>query len=382
MRLTRISLDRFSVRTVEECPMNTLRVNLKGRAYDILVGANLLCRSGDLIRRLELGRRLGLVTHPALAETYGYASAVVSSLRAAGHDVSVVTVPPGEESKSLDQAAHLCRELVRAGLDRGSAILSLGGGVIGDLAGFVAATLFRGIAFVNLPTTLLAQVDSSVGGKTGVNLPEGKNLVGTFHQPRLVVADVLTLRTLPVREFRSGLAEVVKHAMIADQELFRILEKDADRILERDPPTLQAIIARNCAIKARVVEADEREAGMRAVLNFGHTVGHAVETAAGYGTITHGEAVAYGMLVATALSVRRGLCPPADASRLERLLRRFDLVPTACVSPELVEKYILRDKKMRDGVLQFVLTPGVGSVTLAPISGWMDLREALHDLRV
>ena len=382
MRLTRTNFDRFSVRPVEERPMNTLRVNLKGRAYDILVGANLLSRSGDLIRGLELGRRLGLVTHPALAETYGYASAVVSSLREAGHDVSVVTVPPGEESKSLDQASHLCRELVRAGLDRSSAIFSLGGGVIGDLAGFVAATLFRGIAFVNLPTTLLAQVDSSVGGKTGVNLPEGKNLVGTFHQPRLVVADVLTLRTLPVREFRSGLAEVVKHAMIADQELFRILEEDADRILERDPATLQAIIGRNCAIKARVVEADEREAGMRAVLNFGHTVGHAVEAAAGYGTITHGEAVAYGMLVATALSVRRGLCPPADASRLERLLRRFDLVPTASVSPELVEKYIVRDKKMRDGVLQFVLTPGVGSVTLAPISGWMDLREALHDLQV
>ena len=294
----------------------------------------------------------------------------------------MVTLPPGEESKSLDQASNLCRELVRAGLDRSSAIFSLGGGVIGDLAGFVAATLFRGIAFVNLPTTLLAQVDSSVGGKTGVNLPEGKNLVGTFHQPRLVVADVLTLRTLPVREFRSGLAEVVKHAMIADQELFRILEEDADRILERDPLTLQAIIARNCAIKARVVEADEREAGMRAVLNFGHTVGHAVEAAAGYGAVTHGEAVAYGMLVATALSVRRGLCPPADASRLERLLRRFDLVPTACVSPELVEKYIVRDKKMRDGVLQFVLTPGVGSVTLAPISGWMDLRESLHDLQV
>ena len=214
--------------------MNALRVNLKGRAYDILVGANLLSRSGDLIRGLELGRRLGLVTHPALADTYGYTSAVVSSLREAGHDVSVVTVPPGEESKSLDQASHLCRELVRVGLDRSSAILSLGGGVIGDLAGFVAATLFRGIAFVNFPTTLLAQVDSSVGGKTGVNLPEGKNLVGTFHQPRLVVADVLTLRTLPVREFRSGLAEVVKHAMIADQELFRILEEDSDRILERD----------------------------------------------------------------------------------------------------------------------------------------------------
>src|SRR5512137_578604 len=361
--------------------MNTLRVNLHGRGYDILVGPDLLRRTGELIRGLDLGRRLGLVTHPALAETYGYAPVVVSSLREAGHEVSVVTVPPGEESKSLDQAAGLCRELVRAGLDRGSALLALGGGVIGDLTGFVAATLFRGIAFLNLPTTLLAQVDSSVGGKTGVNLPEGKNLVGTFYQPRLVVADVLALRTLPAREFRSGLAEVVKHAMIADAELFRTLEEDADQILAREPSALQAIIGRNCAIKAKVVEADEREAGVRAVLNFGHTVGHAVEAASGYGRVTHGEAVAYGMLVAAGLSVRRGLCPAADAKRLETLLRRFGLVPEVRPKPELLERYIIRDKKVRDGVLQFVLTLGIGSVTLAPVSDREDLREALHGVQ-
>ncbi len=307
--------------------MDAVRVNLKGRGYEIFVGPDLLRRAGELIRPLALGRRLALVTHPALSETYGYAPAVADSLREAGHEVSLVTVPPGEESKSLDQAAHLCRELVRVGLDRGSAILALGGGVIGDLAGFVAATLFRGIAFVNLPTTLLAQVDSSVGGKTGVNLPEGKNLVGTFYQPRLVLADVLTLKTLPAREFRSGLAEVVKHAMIADVEFFGELERDAERVLARDTETLQSIVAKNCAIKARVVERDEREAGVRAVLNFGHTVGHAVEAALGYGAVTHGEAVAYGMLVATALSVRRGLCPRPDAARLGSLLRRFALVP-------------------------------------------------------
>jgi 3-dehydroquinate synthase len=361
--------------------MNTLHVNLKGRAYDIVVGPDLLRQTGDLIRPLGLGRRLGVVTHPVLAETHGYAQAVISSLREAGHDVSLVTVASGEESKSLDQVSRVSRELVRAGLDRGSAIFALGGGVVGDLAGFVAATLFRGIVFINLPTTLLSQVDSSVGGKTGVNLPEGKNLLGTFYQPRLVVADVLTLRTLPAREFRSGLAEVVKHAMIADPELFRLLEDCADRILEREPSTLQTIIARNCAIKAKVVEADEREAGMRAVLNFGHTVGHAVEAALGYGVVTHGEAVAYGMLVATNVSVRRGLCPPKDAERLETLLRRFALVPSNLPSLELLETYILRDKKMRDGVLQFVLTPGVGSVTLAPVSDRNDLREVLQNLR-
>jgi len=317
-----------------------------------------------------------------LVETHEYAPAVLASLTEAGHDASLVTVPPGEESKSLEHAARLCRELVCAGLDRGSAILALGGGVIGDLAGFVAATLFRGIAFVNLPTTLLAQVDSSVGGKTGVNLPEGKNLVGTFYQPRLVVADVLSLRTLPAREFRSGLAEVVKHAMIADRDLFRTLEDSADRILERDPPTLQSIVARNCEIKAKVVEADEREAGVRAVLNFGHTVGHAVEAALGYGVVTHGEAVAYGMLVAAHLSVQRGLCPREDAARLEKLLRRFELIPGTRPSPERLETYIVRDKKRRDGVLQFVLTPGVGSVTLAPVSSGNELRDALHSVHV
>ncbi len=361
--------------------MDALRVNLKGQAYDIFVGSDLLPRVGDMIRPLDLGRHLGLVTHPALTVTYGYATAVVSSLRAAGFQVSTVTAPPGEESKSLDVAANLSRELVRAGLDRGSAILALGGGVIGDLTGFVAATLFRGIAFVNLPTTLLAQVDSSVGGKTGVNLPEGKNLVGTFYQPRLVVADVLTLRTLPEREFRSGLAEVVKHAMIADSELFRMLEVESDRILGRDPAILQTIVARNCAIKARVVEADEREAGMRAVLNFGHTVGHAVEAAAGYGKITHGEGVAYGMLVAATLSVARGLCPAADAHRLEALVRRLDLLPRVVPSRELLETYIVRDKKVRNGVIQFVLTPGIGGVTLQPVSDLEEVRAALAELR-
>jgi 3-dehydroquinate synthase len=268
--------------------------------------------------------------------------------------------------------------MVRAGLDRGSAILALGGGVVGDLAGFVAAVLFRGVPFVNLPTTLLAQVDSSVGGKTGVNLPEGKNLIGVFHQPRLVVADVRTLGTLPDRDFRSGLAEVVKHAMIADGELFRFLETQADAIERREPGVLQAMVARNCAIKAGVVEADEREGGGRALLNFGHTVGHALEAALTYGTITHGEAVARGMLVATEVSVRRGLCPREDADRLAGLLARFGLLSAALPAFESLEKYIVTDKKRRDGVLQFVLTRGVGSASLAPLSGLEELQAALR----
>lgn len=359
--------------------MDAVRVNLGSRSYDIHVGADLLRQVGDLSRPLKLGRHLGLVTHPELATPYG--SVVAESLRRAGHEVSLLTVPPGEESKSLEEAGRLCREMVRALLDRGSAVIGLGGGVIGDLAGFVAAMLYRGIPFINLPTTLLAQVDSSVGGKTGVNLPEGKNLVGAFHQPHLVVADVLTLRTLPEREFHSGLAEVVKHGMIADADLFRTLEERADRILARDPDTLREIVSRSCAIKARVVEADEQETGLRAMLNFGHTVGHALEAALGYGSITHGEAVAYGMLVAATLSVRRGLCPEGDVGRLRALLERFGLLGAPVPSPESLETYMVSDKKARDGVLQFVLTRGVGSVTFAPVFERGELRKALETLR-
>ena len=359
--------------------MDAVRVNLGSRSYDIHVGADLLRQVGDLVRPLKLGRHLGLVTHPELVTPYG--SAVAESLRRAGHEVSLLTVPPGEESKSLLEAGRLCREMVRALLDRGSALVGVGGGVIGDLAGFVAAILYRGVPFINLPTTLLAQVDSSLGGKTGVNLPEGKNLVGAFHQPRLVVADVLTLRTLPEREFRSGLAEVVKHGMIADPELFGTLEERADRILARDPDFLRVIVTRSCAIKAKVVEADEQESGLRAMLNFGHTVGHALEAALGYGSITHGEAVAYGMLVAATLSVRRGLCPEADVGRLRALLERFGLLGAAVPSPESLETYMVSDKKARDGVLQFVLTRGVGSVTFAPVFERGELRKTLESLR-
>ncbi|MFB3820156.1 MAG: 3-dehydroquinate synthase, partial [Candidatus Methylomirabilales bacterium] len=356
--------------------MDTVRVKLDSRSYEIHVADDLLPRAGDLLRPLGLASRLALVTHPGLVEPYG--RLVEESLRGAGHQVARCLVPPGEESKSLEQAGRLAREMVGAGLDRGSAVLGLGGGVVGDLAGFVAAILFRGVSFVNLPTTLLSQVDSSVGGKTGVNLPEGKNLLGAFHQPRLVLADVGTLRTLPEREFQSGLAEVVKHAMVADAELFHLLEARADEIRRREPAVLQRVVAQNCAIKAAVVEADEREGGRRAILNFGHTVGHALEAALAYGTVTHGEAVARGMVVAAELSVRRGLCPRQHADRLAALLRRFGLLTAPLPAFEALEKYVVSDKKRRAGVLQFVLTHGVGSASLAPLSGLDELQAALR----
>jgi 3-dehydroquinate synthase len=328
-------------------------------AYQIVVGDGLLAHTGRYLRALQLGRRVAVVTHPPLVESLGYGTALVNSLRREGHEVTLLTVPPGEESKSLERAGALAQDMVRAGLDRGGAVLALGGGVIGDLAGFVAAILFRGVPFVNLPTTLL---------------------VGAFHQPRLVVADVGALATLPEREFASGLAEVVKHAMIADAGLFRYLEEHAERIQAREPEVLRFIVGRNCAIKAAVVEEDERETGRRAILNFGHTVGHAIEAALAYGTVTHGEAVARGMVVAAALSVRRGLCAPADAARLATLLRRFGLLAAPPPPLEALKHYLLRDKKRRDETLQFVLTPGIGSVTLAPLSSLDELQAALRDV--
>ena len=345
-------------------------------AYEVVVGPGVLPQIGPLLAPLALGRRLALVTHPVL-DRLGYVETLAATLGGAGYAVEVLFVPAGEESKSLAQAGELARALVRAGLDRGSAVLALGGGVVGDLAGFVAGMLFRGIAFVNLPTTLLSQVDSSVGGKTGVNLPEGKNLLGLFHQPRLVAADVLTLATLSDREFRSGLAEVVKHAMIADAALFARLEAEADAILRREPAVLREIVAANCRIKAGVVERDERESGIRAVLNFGHTVGHALEAAGGYGALTHGEAVARGMLAAATISVRRGLCRPEDAARLRVLLGRVGLLEAPLPSLEGLENYIIRDKKVRDGRVQFVLTAGVGTASLAPLSSLEELRAGL-----
>jgi 3-dehydroquinate synthase len=358
--------------------MHTLWAKPGGQSYALQIGADLLARLGEMVAGLGLGKRLGLISHPSLMEPY--AEVAAASLRRAGHEVSLLSVPEGEASKSLDEVARLARGLVQARLDRGSAVLGLGGGVIGDLAGFVAAILYRGVPFINVPTTLLAQVDSSVGGKTGVNIPEGKNLVGAFHQPCLVVADVLTLRTLPDREFRSGVAEVVKHGMIADPKLFCLLEEQAPQILARDAGVLEDIVARSCAIKVRVVEADEREAGLRAMLNFGHTVGHAIEAALGYGRVTHGEAVAHGMLVAAVLSVRRGLCPEGDALRLRRLLERFQLLGVPVLDPEALESYMVSDKKVRGGVLQFVLTHGVGSVSFAPVLDRNELRAALQSV--
>lgn len=349
--------------------MQTVRLDLGKSAYDIHIGSDLLRQVDDLLRPLNLGRHVGIVTHPTLQATYG--SVVAASLERAGHEVALVTVPPGEDSKSLDQVRRLCQELVRARLDRGSALLGLGGGVIGDLAGFVAAILYRGISFVNLPTTLLAQVDSSIGGKTGVNLPEGKNLVGAFHQPAAIVIDVALLRTLPGRQLRAALGEAVKMAALGDERLFELLEDHGSAIASGDATAFTSgavaeLVERAGWAKVEVVLADERErapSGGRIALNLGHSLGHAVEAAAGYRDLLHGEAVAYGLRAAVRIGQACGVTPTERAERIGGLLDRLGLATEPLPLPlETVLAHLATDKKHADRRLRWVLPTADGFV--------------------
>jgi 3-dehydroquinate synthase len=318
-----------------------------------------------------------MVTNPVVNRLYG--STAMASLRRAGFTVTTIEVPAGERAKSLRQVASLYRAFLHHRMDRRSAVLALGGGVIGDLVGYAAATYLRGLPLIQVPTTLLAQVDSSVGGKVAVNLPEGKNLVGAFYQPSLVVSDTQTLKSLPLRELRAGLAEVVKHGMIADPELFAYLETHVDPILRAEDGPIAFIVARSCAIKAKVVEQDEREEGIRAILNFGHTVGHALEAYAGYRRLLHGEAVAIGMVIATMLSAKRGLCEKEDLHRLRSLLERIGLPTTSSANVASLLKTINYDKKVKNQMIHFVLTKGIGHATLATISDPDELRLVLAE---
>lgn len=349
-------------------------VALGSRSYHIVAGSGLLKQVGALCGELLLGRRVMIVTNPVVSRLYG--ATVSASLRKAGFQVAVTEVPAGERAKSLRQAAGLYRAFLQNRMDRRCAVVALGGGVIGDLAGYAAATFLRGLPLVQIPTTLLAQVDSSVGGKVAVNLPAGKNLIGTFYQPSLVVADVETMKSLPPRQMRAGLAEVVKYGMIADRELFGYVETNLDSILRAEEEPLSHLVTRSCAIKAHVVEQDEREEGMRAILNFGHTVGHALETTGGYQRLLHGEAIAIGMVVATMLSVHRGLCEPEDLHRLRALLTRIGLPTRASVDTTSLVQTMRYDKKVRNQIIYCVLTKGIGHVALAAISDLSELKAA------
>jgi 3-dehydroquinate synthase len=310
-----------------------------------------------------LGNRCAVITDRHVATHYGRAA--IASLEEHGFEPILIPVPAGENSKCLRTVEECYQRLAAHRIERRSFVVALGGGVVGDLAGFVAATYLRGIAFVQAPTTLLAQVDSSVGGKVGINLEVAKNLVGAFHQPRLVLCDVDTLDTLPDREYRSGLAEVIKYGIIYDARLFGFLEKHMHRLLKRDYTVLGSVIARCCAIKAEVVRQDEQEGGLRAILNFGHTLGHALETIAGYGEYLHGEAIAVGQVAAARLSqVRLGLSADALA-RIVRLIARAGLpsgVDLTARQQERLLRTMALDKKASSGEVRFVLASRIGDV--------------------
>ena len=343
--------------------MRTVNVRLGHRSYTIQVGSGLLTRLGRACKQLQLGRRCAVISDRHVAPHY--AATALRSLSAAGFVPTLITVPVGETAKSLKTVEFCYNQLARQRLERKSFVVALGGGVVGDLAGFVAATYLRGIPFVQVPTTLLAQVDSSVGGKVGVNLPAGKNLVGAFHQPRLVLCDLNTLDTLPSREFRSGLAEVIKYGIISDAALFRKLELKLDKLLKRDPAILADVIARCCAIKARVVGQDETEGGVRAILNFGHTVGHALEAISRYGKYLHGEAIAIGQVAAADLSARVMGLPRRDVDRIRDLFRRAGLpVRVRLTTPQWrsLRQAMRLDKKVSSGEIRFVLARRIGKV--------------------
>jgi 3-dehydroquinate synthase len=343
--------------------MRIVQVPLDSRSYAIKIGDGLLAQLGNECAKLKLGKRCAIITDSNV-EIF-FAKAALNSLSYANFEPILISVPAGEKSKRISVVEKCFDQLAAHRLERKSFIVALGGGVVGDLAGFVAATYLRGIDFVQVPTTLLAQVDSSVGGKTGVNLRAGKNLVGAFYQPRLVLCDLKTLATLPKREFISGLAEVIKYGIIFDAKLFAQLERDLSKILSREEKVLTQIIARCCEIKAEIVSQDETESGLRAILNFGHTIGHAIENSFGYGKFLHGEAISIGQIAAAKISEKISGLPKLDVERIEKLFQRAGL-PTKIKLNSAQRKKLFTamklDKKVSGGEIKFVLARKIGAV--------------------
>jgi 3-dehydroquinate synthase len=353
----------------------TVPVAIQANPYKIQIGSGILSTAGAHSAKVVKPCSCAVISDEIVAPLH--AEQLLSSLREAGFTPHLITIPSGESSKSMAQASQLCDHLIGYGLDRKSALFALGGGVVGDLAGFVASIHFRGIPVIQVPTTVVAQVDSSIGGKTGVNSPLGKNLIGSFHQPSLVLADTETLSTLPDRIFQEGLAEVIKHAVIADAAMLDLLppSRNAD---------LSDLIARNASIKATIVAQDEFEtSGTRALLNFGHTIGHAVESVAGYGTLSHGEAVAIGMIAALDLSVRLAGLPLDQAHRVQQTIKDCGLPSSipANLSTESLLAVLGRDKKFDQGACRFVLTKQLGTAFVSNEVTLDDVTGAIERLR-
>ena len=353
-----------------------LNVDLGDRSYPIYIGADLSC-DGDLYRRHIPGKQVMIVSNETVAPIY--LERVMSVLE--GYQVASVILPDGEKFKTLEVWNRIFDGLLEKRFDRRCTILALGGGVVGDMAGFAAASYQRGINFIQVPTTLLAQVDSSVGGKTGVNHPLGKNMIGAFHQPLCVIADTATLATLDDRQFSAGLAEIIKYGLINDAEFFEWLEKNLDQLLARDPAALAYAIERSCSDKAEIVAADELEAGQRALLNLGHTFGHAIETGVGYGEWLHGEAVGAGMCMAADLSARLGWLSQEGQQRIIDLIgrARLPIAPPAGLSADRLLELMSVDKKVLDGNLRLVLLKGVGHALVTDAFEQADLLATLNE---
>jgi 3-dehydroquinate synthase len=352
-------------------------ISVRTSAGRVLIGAQLLPQTGERCQAIGLFDQCAIVSDTNVAAQY--ADVLKQSLMSAGFRPTLITIPPGEKSKTLKQAGAICEQMIAAGLDRQSFVIGLGGGVIGDISGFVAAIYHRGIPHVQIPTTLLAMVDSSIGGKTGVNTVDGKNLLGAVHQPLLVIDDLDVLKTLPHREFNQGFAEIIKHATIADAKMFEMLQSWETR----PPLALQQLVCRNIKIKSRIVAKDERDrTGERALLNFGHTVGHAIERAGNYLKFLHGEALSLGIVAACTISTKRAGLPPSQCDAVVDLLQRFEL-PT-CLPKSFPRGKIFNalkfDKKFEGGEIRFVVTPRVGAACLRSDVTLEDIHEAINSL--
>ena len=359
--------------------LTRIPVDLGPRSYEILIQDGLLDRIGHELRRLGTNSEAIIISNPVVKRLYG--TQVLKSLKAEGFRAAIITVPDGERAKSMKWLNTILDELVARRSERNTCLIALGGGVVGDLAGLAASTYLRGTPLVQVPTTLVAQVDSSIGGKTGVNHRLGKNLIGTFYQPRMVLIDPLVLKTLPVREYRAGLAEVIKYGAITDKEFFEFLEQHISLVLEQESQSLHRVLHTSCSIKALVVSADEREGDRRRILNFGHTMGHALETVTGYRRYKHGEAVAIGMIAASELSVELGLSDDSVPRRIRALVRECNL-PTEMPNcpPGTLIRAMRQDKKVKDQQIYFVLPTEIGQVTVMPVQD-SQIRACLNSAR-
>ncbi|ACK68113.1 3-dehydroquinate synthase [Rippkaea orientalis PCC 8801] len=342
-------------------------VKLPHTSYNIAIAPGSLSQLGSHLEPLKLGQKILIISNPEIFNYYG--DVVVNSLKKSGFEVFTHLIPAGEAYKTLDSIAQVYDTALEHRLERSSTMIALGGGVIGDMTGFAAATWLRGINFVQVPTSLLAMVDASIGGKTGVNHPQGKNLIGAFYQPRLVFIDPSVLKTLPVREFRAGMAEVIKYGIIWDKALFEQLEqaKTLDHLNSLNDELLQTIITRSCQAKVDVVSQDEKESGLRAILNYGHTIGHAIESLTGYETINHGEAVAMGMVAAGKIAIKLSLWTQEETIRQDQLIDKVGLISTIPKTLDIdqVIESLQSDKKVKSGKVRFILPTSIGKVIIS-----------------